>query len=52
MKVRVLMMLSDGKPNRVFRILEKWERRGWWECGVNTWHGWVTKEGQCETVQH
>jgi len=31
---------------RVFRILEKWEGRGWWDCGVGTWCGWITQEGQ------
>ncbi len=31
-----------GVPDkRLYRWLEKWESRGWWECGVSLRSGWV-----------
>lgn len=45
-KMDVIAERMQIHPNRIFRYLEKWEGRGWWECGVGTWHGWVTEKGQ------
>lgn len=32
-------------PKRAHRILEKWEGKGWWDCGVGMWYGWITSKG-------
>ena len=29
---------------RATRWLEKWELKGWWECGVSLRTGWFTKK--------
>lgn len=29
---------------RCYSILEKWERNGWWESGVNPRWGWFTDQ--------
>jgi hypothetical protein len=30
---------------RAAYIFEKWERNGWWECGVSVMAGWLTERG-------
>lgn len=34
------------ESKRVRRILEKWIERGWWDCGVSPWAGWLTEAGR------
>ena len=30
---------------RLYRVLEKWTDRGWWEYGVSPRTGWLTRAG-------
>lgn len=30
---------------RLYRVLEKWADRGWWEYGVSLRTGWLTRAG-------
>jgi len=32
------------QPKRVYGLLEKWVRLGWWEYGVSVRAGWFTPE--------
>lgn len=39
--------LDRGYPEkRLWRLLEKWERKGWWEYGVSLRGGWLTETGR------
>ena len=32
-------------PKRQHRLAEKWDDRGWWDCGMTLRSGWLTPEG-------
>lgn len=40
-----------GICRRWLAVLVKWERKGWWECGVSLRTGWITDKGRTELVR-
>lgn len=55
-ELRLVALTSSGRVwpgelansmhhRRLDAILQKWEGKGWWDCGVSTRSGWLTPEG-------
>jgi len=42
--VREIISISGIDDKRVYYILEKWDRKGWYQCGVSLYSGWLTIE--------
>ena len=38
--------MGGMNDRRYHYVLEKWEDRGWWDCGVSTRCGWLTDKGR------
>ena len=43
---RTFFMGYDMPINRVYYLLSKWGRKGWYDYGVNVLCGWLTPEGR------
>lgn len=43
---RIPLELWDSIPEGIWKTLEGWEEKDWWEYGVSLRAGWLTEKGK------